>query len=87
LSFWDTRAKVDHYTHQWKKRTSGVKDPALDMIAEPLINDINNILLPPLHIKLGVTKKFIEKVAKNNEDVFKCLKCIFPKLSDQINKK
>lgn len=80
---WDTRAKVDHYSHTWEKRESGVKDVALGMTAEPLINDVNKILLPPLHIKLGITKKFVETIVRNNEAAFDCLKAIFPKLSDQ----
>lgn len=83
LCRWDTRAKVDHYSHTWEKRKSGVKDATLDMTAEPLIKNISDILLPPLHIKLGITKKFIETVTKNKDNVFHCLKKIFPRLSDQ----
>lgn len=80
---WDTRAKVDHYTHVWDKRVCGMKDQSLDMLEEPLIKNTSDILLPPLHIKLGITKKFIEAVVLCNDDVFHCLKEIFPKLSDQ----
>lgn len=53
------------------------------MIEEPIIENVDDILLPPLHIKLGIVKKFIETVVKNNDEVFECLKNIFPKLSDQ----
>ncbi|CAH0552110.1 unnamed protein product [Brassicogethes aeneus] len=45
-------------------------------------NDNNDILLPPLHIKLGIVKKFIEVAVKDDDEVFDCLKTIFPKLSN-----
>lgn len=46
----------------------------------PLI-DPRKVLLPPLHIKLGLMKNFVKALDKNNE-AFKYLKEVFPKLSD-----
>lgn len=49
---------------------------------EPLIKETSDILLPPLHIKLGIASKFIKTAVKSSAEVFDCLKTIFPKLSD-----
>lgn len=60
-------------------RETGIK---LKTYHTPLIQNVNDILLPPLHIKLGLAKKFIEVAVKKNAGLFNCLKTIFPKLSD-----
>lgn len=68
LCCWDTRDKdVDHFTHTWEKRKPG-QDPALGVIQKPLIENTDDIF---------------ETVLKNNDDAFKFLKKVFPKLSDQ----
>lgn len=83
LCCWNTRDKtVDHYSAKWEKRKPGLRTE-LGMIANPLIKNIDDILLPPLHIKLGIVKKFIEVVVKDDTEVYAFLKQTFPKLSDQ----
>lgn len=83
LCCWNTRNKdVDHYTHQWDSRTLNEKTANLGLIEEPMIENPEDILLPPLHLKLGILKKFLAIVVKNNDEIFKCLKTIFPKLSN-----
>ena len=47
-----------------------------------MIKDLDDILLPPLHMKLGIAGKFVEVVVKKVNGAFDCLKSIFPKLSD-----
>lgn len=79
---WDSRYKHDHYkaTHWVKRDLKNQKH--LNLFNKPLIENIDNILLPPLHIKLGIVKKFIEVAVKGNDQIFDCLKGIFPKLSN-----
>ena len=52
-----------------------------------MINDLDDILLPPLHMKLGIAGRFVEVVVKKGNGAFDCLKSIFPKLSDAKIKK
>lgn len=72
---WCKPPKCDHYSYKWKERDRS-------FYKEPLIWNIDDIALSPLHIQLKILKKFIKVVVKDN-DVFKCLKQIFPKLSGQ----
>jgi hypothetical protein len=46
-----------------------------------LLVDRRNIILPPLHIKLGLTKNFAKAMDRNG-DCFQYLKLKFPVLSD-----
>lgn len=79
---WNSRYDGNHYQKRdWIDRDL-VKERELKMVNPAIIPDHKNILMPPLHIKLGIAKKFIEVVVKNNDEVFKCLKEIFPKLSN-----
>jgi len=50
-----------------------------NVINVPLV-PIHKILLPPLHIKLGLVKNFIKAIIRDGE-AFKCLTKIFPRLS------
>lgn len=80
LCKWDSRDRKEHYkTKVWPIRESMIvgKD---NIIAEPLVNR-SKILLPPLHIKLGLTKQFVKTLDKEG----KCIEYIekkFPKYSD-----
>ena len=42
------------------------------------------VLLPPLHIKLGLIKNFVKAIVKYNKEGqgFQCIKLKFPKISD-----
>lgn len=83
LCNWDSRSKIDQYQcKHWIKRTSE-NEKRLNLFNKPLITNIDDILLPPLHIKLGIAKKFIEVAVKHSDEVFECLKNIFPKLSKE----
>lgn len=52
-----------------------------NVIRDPLVPG-QNILLPPLHIKLGLVKSFIKRVVELNVNVLPRLKLIFPGISD-----
>lgn len=82
LCNYDSRSKIDHYQYTgWEKRNPE-NEKKLNLFNQPLIKNIDDILLPPLHIKLGIAKKLIEVAVAANDDVFDCLKSIFPKLSN-----
>lgn len=87
LCNWDSRSKIDHYQcHDWIRRTPE-NEKKLNLCNEPLIRNIDDILLPPLHIKLGIASKFIQVAVEDAEEVYGCLQDIFPKLStDKIKK-
>lgn len=80
LCLWDSRADDEHYVKRdWPKRISmnpGEKNIKYD----PLIPK-EKILLPPLHIKLGLAKQFV-KALNHNSDAFKYIQKMFPKTSD-----
>lgn len=80
LCEWDSRDKKSHYVKKsWPKRESlipGQKNVSYASLVNP-----EKIFLPPLHIKLGVMKKFVKAMDKLS-DGFLYLKSKFPKVSD-----
>lgn len=85
LCNWDSRYEYADKRQQYKKKDWEQRPPfptigKLNQINEPLVES-NKILLPYLHIKLGIVKSFIKTIVTRPE-VFQCLKKIFPGLSD-----
>ena len=80
LCLWDSRATAQHYkTKEWPKRNSYA--PGVKYIQHiPLVNP-DKVLMPPLHIKLGLMKNFVKAMAKQNSNGFKFLCKKFSKLS------
>lgn len=75
---WVSTAKINHYSATWEKRGSyevGVMNVNRNSLVKP-----NMILLPTLHIKLGLVSSFVRKIDKDS-DAFKYLAVLFPKLS------
>lgn len=75
---WISTAKIDHYSATWEKRSTfeiGIMNVKENSLVKP-----EKILLPTLHIKLGLIASFIRKI-KKDDDAFKYLKILFPKLS------
>ena len=77
MCLWDSRAKNEHWIReQWLKRnefTAGEKNILNESLASP-----DKVILPPLHIKLGVTKQYVKSLDKGGEcfnDI--CQKCLF----------
>lgn len=82
LCNWDSRYKGNQYKcKHWIPRTPE-NQQSLRLRNEPIIPDSTDILLPPLHTKLGICGKFVEVVVKDVDGAFECLKTIFPKLSN-----
>lgn len=79
LCMWDSRAKQLHWEQDvWPARNSLTVGKA-NVIREPLVNR-DKIILPPLHIKLGMIKQFVKALDKEG-DCFKYICRKFPKLS------
>lgn len=79
MCLWDTRFKGNHYrTHNWVNR-SNAPNVRGNVIHPPLVDE-GKILLPPVHIKLGIVKNFIKAIVGRPE-VFECLRMVFPHLS------
>lgn len=79
LCEWDSRAIYDHYVvKDWPRREYyrlGEKNVAHQPLVEP-----QNIILPLLHIKLGVMKNFVKAMDQNSE-AFKYIGRKFPGIS------
>lgn len=80
LCEWDSRARNLHYIQkEWPLRerlVPGQKNVQRDALVDP-----NLVLLPPLHIKLGLIKQFVKALNKQG-DCFKYLCDKFPTLSE-----
>lgn len=75
---WISTAKIDHYHATWEKRSTfitGEMNIRFNSLVPP-----EKILLPTLHIKLGLVSAFIRKMNKQ-DDAFKYLGVLFPRLS------
>jgi hypothetical protein len=68
LSLWDSQDTGNYYlVKDWPKQEFAVGKYNLKFT--PLLN-LDTVILPPLHIKLGLTKTFV-KVLDNNGKSFK----------------
>ena len=81
LCQWDSRADDQHWQRKdWPLRKELVVG-ANNVINEPLV-DRDSILLPPLHIKLGLMKQFVKALDKNG-DCFLNIRNKFPATSHE----
>ena len=79
LCLWDSRAVSQHYKQKdWGSRSTFV--PGKHSLKENSLVDMNKVLLPPLHIKLGLVKNFVKELHKNGT-AFQHLCTVFPGLS------
>lgn len=77
---WDSRAREKHWTQkEWPSRKS--LTPGNKNIMRSSLVDPKKVLLPPLHIKLGLMKQFVKALDKSGQ-CFKYLCEKFPALSD-----
>ena len=82
--YWDSRAKDEHWIKdQWPARSS-LAPGDKNIIHRPLV-DVKKIILPPLHIKLGVMKQYV-KALDHNGDCFRYICQAFPGLSEEKKK-
>ena len=85
LCEWDSRDRKNHWIKRdWptrESRTLGQKN-----IINPILVESSKILLPPLHIKLGLMKQFVKALDKQGA-CFKYIAEKFPKLSAKKSKR
>ena len=79
LCLWNSRARSKHYKKKhWPVRRD-IEPGQHNVIALPLVPQ-EKIILPPLHIKLGLFKQFVKALNKDSP-VFNFLQAAFPNLS------
>ena len=80
ICLWDSRADSDHFVRrEWPPRDQFL--PGKHNILKPPLVNRDKIILPPLHIKLGLMKQFVKALPLDG-DVHKYLREKFVKLSD-----
>lgn len=80
LCEWDSRDRSSHYIRKnWPERT--LIEPGEKNIKYTPLVFRDKILLPPLHIKLGLMKNLVKAMNQEGE-AFKYLKTKFPHISD-----
>ena len=80
LSLWDSRADDKHYTQHECPTRETLQPGSHNVVAGPLV-ELHEILLPPLHIKLGLMKNFVQAINKGSP-AFAFIKQTFPQVSD-----
>jgi hypothetical protein len=81
LCMWDSRAKKDHWVKQVWPTRENMNVGTANIIHEPLV-EREKIILPPLHIKLGLMKQFMRALKKDG-DCFNYICRSFPGLSNE----
>lgn len=78
LCLWEGRKDALHYdyTHKWPIRPEVDISEWHSQVQKPLIEDRTKILLPPLHIKLGLVRNLSIKLPRDGE-AYKCLHGFF----------
>ena len=66
LCLWDSRADDQHYIRQEWPLRQGL-EPRLHNVKSPPLVEPNKILLPPLHIKLGLMKNFVKAMDRKGK--------------------
>lgn len=79
ICLWDSQADPKHYdTKKWPLRQSYVQ--GTNNIKNQALVDSEKVLMPPLHINLGLIKQFVKAMNKQGQ-AFQYLHVLFPKLS------
>lgn len=80
LCLYDSRARNEHWSREtWPERTEYT--PGAYNVKSRALVPRENIILPPLHIKLGLMTQFVKAVGKTNEAAIDFLDSMFPRLS------
>lgn len=80
LCLWDSRTRDQHYVKDTCPNRSNYTPGQYNVKSFPLVAR-NRIILPPLHIKLGLMTNFIKAIARTNQDAINFLDSMFPRLS------
>lgn len=80
LCLFDSRDRMNHYSRlNWPRRISFVI--GTDNVKSLPIVRAEDIILPPLHIKLGLMRNFVCALTKTNSEAIDFLDVMFPQLS------
>lgn len=80
ICLWDSRYRGGQYARkQWPQRND--RRVGTQNIANVPLVAIESVLLPPLHIKLGIVKNFV-KALNRDGPAFQILKTVFPRVSE-----
>ena len=77
---WDSRAQTLHYLARDRPQRKSLK-VGVKNVQQPALAEWHKILLPPLHIKLGLMKNFAKDMDRTGS-AFKYLAEKFPRLSE-----
>ena len=77
LCLWDSRERKSHYKNKTWPARSSLTPGSLNVLNDPLVPP-DNVLLPPLHIKLGLMKQYVKALNKEGE-AFGYIQKKFPK--------
>lgn len=81
ICLWNSRAREEHYSRKdWPLRGEYIQGEN-NVIGTSLISR-DKVLLPPLHIKLGLAKQFVKAMCRNESEAFMYIFQIFPNLSE-----
>lgn len=81
LCLWHSRKDDEHYKRStWPMRTTYV--PGINNVKSKPLVPADVIILPPLHIKLGLFKNFVKALNKDG-DAFNYLLHFFPRISNE----
>ena len=84
LCYWDSRANEEHWVgKEWPPRNT-IKPGEKNIVNNSLV-DRKKIIFPPLNIKLGLMKQFVEALDRFG-DCFGYIRSIFPGLSYEKKK-
>ena len=77
---WDSRPKALHYNKkEWPLRNNFT--PGLKNISSMPLIDPRSVIIPPLHLKLGLVKSFIKTICKKSQNFSAFMASKFPSLS------
>lgn len=79
LCLWDSRADDQHYVRQEWPARQGLEPGSHNVLSHPLVEP-SKILLPPLHIKLGLMNNFVKALDREGGG-FAFLRKKFPQVS------
>lgn len=80
LCLWDSRRETPYGIKDWPIRTAYNRTRIHNVIADELV-PAEKVLLPPLHIKLGLVKNYLKYMQRQNPNAKTFLADFFPKLS------
>ena len=79
LCLWNRDVQQHYIEREWPTRPG--YSPGQHNVKSELLVSAQNVLLPPLHIKLGLMKNFVKALDKDGK-AFQYLCTKFPKISD-----